>query len=248
MESLTVNHGAITALRALDLAVRPGEVVAVMGRNGAGKTTVLRSLVGLGPVASGRARVGGHDPQRLAPRELARTVGLVPSDPGDLLWAESVHDECADADRDAERTAGSTRSLVHSLAGGIEDTAHPRDLSEGQRLALALSVVLTTDPRVLLLDEPTRGLDYEAKEVLVRLLRERAASGHTVVLATHDVELVAEVATRVVVLADGEVVADGPTREIVTGSPQFAPQVAKIMAPLQLLTVHDVGEALAVVS
>ena len=121
---------------------------------------------------------------------------------------------------------------------------HPRDLSEGQRLALALAIVLAAAPAVLLLDEPTRGLDYPTKRRLVEVLRARAAAGTAVVLATHDVELVAEVADRVVVLADGEVVADGPTVDVVISSPSFAPQVAKILAPLQWLTVAAVAAAL----
>jgi len=133
--------------------------------------------------------------------------------------------------------------VLTSLSGSVPDVAHPRDLSEGQRLALALSVVLAARPAVLLLDEPTRGLDYATKARLVEVLRQRAAEGDTVVLATHDVELVAEVATRVVVVADGQVLADGPTREVVTGSPQFAPQVAKVMAPQPWLTVTEVDQA-----
>ncbi len=98
---------------------------------------------------------------------------------------------------------------------------------------------------MLLLDEPTRGLDYPAKARLATTLRELAESGHTVVLATHDVELAAEVSARTVVLADGEVVADGPSRDVVTQSPVFAPQVAKVLAPLPYLTVGDVERSLA---
>jgi energy-coupling factor transport system ATP-binding protein len=97
----------------------------------------------------------------------------------------------------------------------------------------------------VLLDEPTRGLDYPSKERLVAVLRELAADGHCVVLATHDVELVASVAERAVVLAQGEVVADGPAREVVCHSPVFAPQVAKVLAPEAWLTVEEVREALA---
>ncbi len=100
-------------------------------------------------------------------------------------------------------------------------------------------------PPLLLLDEPTRGLDYGAKRRLVRVLERLARTGHGVALATHDVELVAEVATRVVVMADGEVVANGPTADIVVSSPAFAPQVAKILAPDPWLTVTDITAALA---
>ena len=122
---------------------------------------------------------------------------------------------------------------------------HPRDLSEGQRLTLALAVVLAAEPPLVLLDEPTRGLDYTAKHRLVEILRDLAAAGHAVLLATHDVELVAEVATRVLVIADGELVADGPTADVVVSSPAFAPQVAKVLAPQRWLTPTEVAVALA---
>jgi energy-coupling factor transport system ATP-binding protein len=121
---------------------------------------------------------------------------------------------------------------------------HPRDLSEGQRLALALAVVLVAGPGLVLLDEPTRGLDYGAKEALGTILRALAGQGRGVVLATHDVEVVAAVADRAVVLADGEVVADGPARKVVVHSPVFAPQVAKVLAPQPWLTVDEVAGAL----
>ena len=110
---------------------------------------------------------------------------------------------------------------------------------------LALAIVLAVRPPLLLLDEPTRGLDYTAKHRLVEILRDLADEGHAVVLATHDVELVAEVASRVLVIADGEIVADGPTAEVVVSSPAFAPQVAKILAPQRWLTATEVAVALA---
>ena len=122
---------------------------------------------------------------------------------------------------------------------------HPRDLSEGQRLALALAVVLAPAPTLLLLDEPTRGLDYPSKDRLIEVLRELAGDGHAMVLATHDVELAARVADRAVVLADGEIIADGPAREVVCHSPVFAPQVGKVLAPDEWLTVDEVRQALA---
>lgn len=244
VSGLAVRRGRVEALRRVDLTVRAGEAVALMGRNGAGKSTLLSTLVGLLEPSAGSVRVGGAIPHRTGPRELIRHVGLVPQEPRDLLYADTVAAECAAADHDAGATPGTCRALVTELLPGIADDTHPRDLSEGQRLTLALAIVLTARPPLLLLDEPTRGLDYAAKARLVTLLRGLASEGHAIVLATHDVELAAELAHRVAILADGEIVADGPTPEIVISSPSFAPQTTKILAPQKWLTVAQVQEAL----
>ncbi|WP_062649098.1 ABC transporter ATP-binding protein [Streptomyces maremycinicus] len=242
--ALSVRRARVQALREVDLTVRAGETVALMGRNGAGKSTLLNTFVGLVEPSAGTVRVGGLVPHRTPPRELVRRAGLVPQEPRDLLYADTVAAECAAADRDAGAAPGTCRALVSDLLPGITDDTHPRDLSEGQRLTLALAVVLTARPPLLLLDEPTRGLDYAAKARLVAVLRGLAAAGHAIVLATHDVELAAELAHRVVLLAEGEVIADGPTAEVVVSSPSFAPQVTKILAPQKWLTVAQVREAL----
>ncbi|MGW6908215.1 ABC transporter ATP-binding protein [Streptomyces sp. NPDC054940] len=245
-QKLTVtrqNH--IRALHRIDLTVTPGETIALMGRNGAGKSTLLNTLVGLLKPSSGEVTVGGAVPHRTPPRDLIRHVGLVPQEPRDLLYADTVAGECTAADADAGAAPGTCRALVSELLPDIPDDTHPRDLSEGQRLTLALAVVLTARPPLLLLDEPTRGLDYAAKSRLLTVLRGLAAEGHAIVLATHDVELAAELAHRVVLLADGEVIADGPAADVVVASPSFAPQVAKILAPQKWLTVTEVREALA---
>ncbi|WBB59665.1 ATP-binding cassette domain-containing protein [Streptomyces sp. WMMC500] len=250
-ERLTVRRGRADVLRGVSLSVAGGETVAVMGRNGAGKSTLLAAFTGMHRPAAGSVRLGDLAPHRTRPAELLRHAGLVPQDPRDLLYADTVAAECAAADGDARAAAGTCRALVAELLPGVPDDAHPRDLSEGQRLALALAVILTARPRLLLLDEPTRGLDYAAKARLVGVLRGLAAAGHAIVLATHDVELAAELAHRVVILADGEVVADGPTAEVVVASPSFAPQVAKILSPAgepaegtTWLTVSQVRHAL----
>ncbi|MBB1244640.1 ATP-binding cassette domain-containing protein [Streptomyces durbertensis] len=245
-DRLAVRRGRRDVLHRVSLRVGAGETVALMGRNGAGKSTLLGALVGAHPPAAGSVAVGGLVPHRTRPAELLRHVGLVPQEPRDLLYADTVAAECAAADRDADAEAGTCRALVAELLPGIADGIHPRDLSEGQRLALALAVVLTAAPPLILLDEPTRGLDYAAKARLVDVLRGLAVKGHGIVLATHDVELAAELAHRVVILAQGEVVADGPTEEVVVSSPAFAPQVAKILAPQPWLTVPQVRSALEV--
>ncbi|HVE63835.1 MAG TPA: ATP-binding cassette domain-containing protein [Mycobacteriales bacterium] len=244
---LCASYAGVTALRGVDLTLRAGEICALMGRNGAGKSTVLAHLAGLREPTSGEVRVGGIPPATRSlrsARQISRVVGLVPQDPGTLLYATSVAEECRDADRESDLPAGSTAAVLDRLAGEIDAGAHPFDLSEGERLRVALAVVLAPGPRLVLLDEPTRGLDYAAKARLADVLRELTARGASVLLATHDVELVAEVAHRVVVLADGEVVTDGPVTEVLTHSPAFAPQVAKVLAPGLWLTVGDVERAL----
>ena len=241
---MSVDYGEVRALEEISLELRAGEIVAVMGRNGSGKSTLLARLAGLQGPTRGSVRVQGERPTDLPPRTLITRVGLVPQDAGALLYGDSVAEECASADRETGLVPGTTAAKLAAILPGTDPERHPRDLSEGQRLALALAVVLAPAPPLVLLDEPTRGLDYPSKHRLVSLVRALADKGDCVVLATHDVELVAQVATRAVVLAEGEVVADGPAREVVCHTPVFAPQVAKVMAPDEWLTVDEVAQAI----
>lgn len=248
-----VRHGRVSAVRDVDLRVLPGQTLALMGRNGAGKTSLLWALHGAGPRAAGRVLLRtpgpdgtGDDPARLTPQDLRRRVALVPQDPQMLLYLPTVAAECAEGDRQADAAPGTTQALLARLTGPVRPDAHPRDLSEGQRLGLVLAVQLAARPGVLLLDEPTRGLDYAAKRHLRDALAAHTADGGAVVLSSHDVEFVAECADRVAVLADGELVAEGTAQEVLVASPTFAPQVARILHPAELLTVGDVAAALAV--
>ncbi|MFD8935785.1 ABC transporter ATP-binding protein [Streptomyces sp. NPDC059578] len=249
---ITVSYQRVPAVREVDLDLHRGVVTALMGRNGSGKSSLLWALQGSGPRAGGTVRVGNGgagkagDPRDLSAADARRLVGLVPQTPTDLLYLESVKQELDQADTESlgVDTSPSARAVLDRLAPGIDDATHPRDLSEGQKLALVLAIQLTAAPRVVLLDEPTRGLDYRAKGQLIRIVDELAAEGRAVVISTHDVEFVARAADRVVVMAEGEVVADGPTPEVIVASPVFAPQVAKILAPLPYLTVAQVAGAL----
>ncbi|GLZ76960.1 cobalt ABC transporter ATP-binding protein [Actinorhabdospora filicis] len=246
VRDLTVRHPGVTAVNGVGFTVGRGERVAVMGRNGSGKSSMLWALQGTGKRAGGVIEVAGADPSTLDPKRRRRLAGLVPSEPADLLYAETVAAECAQADRESGGNPPvSCWDLLCRFTPGIDPAAHPRDLSEGQRLSLAVAVVLTAAPPVLLLDEPTRGLDYPAKAALATRLRELAEAGSALLVTTHDVEFAAEYATRVIVLSDGEIVADGPAREIVTSSAIFAPQVSKVLAPARYLTVEEVRAGLA---
>ncbi|NLZ56732.1 MAG: AAA family ATPase, partial [Corynebacterium sp.] len=135
--------------------------------------------------------------------------------------------------KDASADLGTTRSILDSLAPGISDDLHPRDLSEGQKLSLALSIQLAAQPPVVLFDEPTRGLDYDGKKALANSFKELAINGHAVMVVTHDVEFSALCADRVMFMAAGKIVADGPAVDILAASPAYAPQVAKITAGIQ---------------
>lgn len=237
-------YGSTVALRDLSLVIDTGEIVAIMGRNGAGKSTLLRSIAGIIEVNRGEIAVCGINPLDLHGNERTKTIGFIPQEPSDLLYGQSVFAECRAADKDNGIPEGKSFELLEKFVPGISGKTHPRDLSEGQRLALALSVVLSAKPKVMILDEPTRGLDYAAKSSLNATLREFAGKGCTIIVATHDVELVAELATRTIFIADGDVVADGPTIDVLLSSPAFAPQVAKIMSPAPWLTVKDVVAAI----
>jgi energy-coupling factor transport system ATP-binding protein len=237
---VTVRYGQHVAVRKVDVDLAAGTVTALMGRNGSGKSSLMWALRGSGPRIAGSVIVDGAETARGREKgvtgETSR-IGLVPQTAADLLYLESVAAEC-------ESAGPGARALLEQLAPGIDDQQHPRDLSEGQRLSLVLAIQLTARPRVLLLDEPTRGLDYSAKELLIRQLAELVSGGRAVLVATHDVEFVAGLADRVIVLADGDVIADGPTAEVVASSPIFAPQVAKVLAPQGFLTVQDVDHAM----
>jgi energy-coupling factor transport system ATP-binding protein len=244
---VVVRYGPVIAVREVGVDLAGGEVVALMGRNGSGKSSLLWALQGTGARQSGSVSVGGVDPAQVPPHEARGHVGLVPQTPADLLYLDTVDAECAQADAESEAAAGHCRALLDQLVPTIPGDHHPRDLSEGQRLALVLAIQLAAAPAVLLLDEPTRGLDYPGKARLREMVRALAADGRAVVLATHDVEFAAAAADRVVVMAEGEVIADGRTADVLVASPAFAPQVAKVLAPQAWLTVDQVAHALAVV-
>jgi energy-coupling factor transport system ATP-binding protein len=230
--NVSVEYDGKHALKSVSANFFSNEIVGIMGRNGAGKSSLLKSLAGISSLSTGSVDVAGFNPQNLKGKERRSTIGFIPQEPSDLLYGQSVHIECDQADRDNQIPSGTTAQILNQLVPGITGTTHPRDLSEGQRLGLVL-------------DEPTRGLDYQAKKELTKILIEFArATGKCVVLATHDVELVAELATRVMFLADGDIVADGTTLEVLLSSPAFAPQVSKVMAPQPWLKISDVVAAI----
>ncbi len=248
VEGLEVAYGNAPILHGVDLAVHQGEIVALIGRNGTGKTTLLKSLVGLVRPKHGRVRVLGRDIAGTEVADICRTIGYLPQDPNALLFADTVLDELRITLRNhgiSESNAPiSLETLLHHL--GLEDkaNAYPRDLSAGERQRVALGAIMVTRPYALLLDEPTRGLDYLAKQNLFNLLQQWRDEGMAILLVTHDVELVASAADRVVLLSQGEIIAQGTPAEVLGTSPLFAPQVARLFPGAGVLTVAEVLPAL----
>ncbi len=234
------------ALRGVTLDVGQGEFVAFMGRNGSGKSTLLKALVGLLRPDEGQVSVGGMDTRRTDMDALVRLVGYVPQHPGSLLFSEKLADELAFTRRSHDMPPDPAGDLALLAELGLGDAAErdPRDLSGGEQQRAALATILVADPQIILLDEPTRGLDYVQKRSLADLLLKLKAKGRTVIMATHDVELAAACVDRVVLMGEGQVVVDGPAREVMSDSQVFASQVNKLFRDPHYLVVDDVLAAL----
>lgn len=241
-EDLYYAYGKRPALRGVTVSVSGGEALVVMGRNGSGKTTLLRCLVGLLQPQAGDVKLCGKSIKSLGVAQISRRVAYLPQAPDDLLFAETVRQELMTTLHNHGLNGGedSTDRLLSELGLLEQAGAYPRDLAVGQRQRTALGALMVTRPSLLLLDEPTRGLDYEAKRALVSLWRRWQKNGLGLLMVTHDVELAAQVADRVVILSEGEVIADGAACEVLTGSPLFAPQMARLFPDRQWLTVEDV--------
>ena len=246
VSDLRFSYNGHQTLKDISFSIAPGEAVAMVGRNGSGKSTLLKCIVGVLRGQSGEVRVNGRPTRGRDVADICREVGYLPQNPDDLLFADTVADEVRATLRNhglplppGEVAAQLARLGLDALAG-----VYPRDLSVGQRQRVALAAVTATRPRLLLLDEPTRGLDRQAKEALVALWRGWLAEGAALLLVTHDVEMAATIATRTIMLSQGEVIAAGPTRDVLAGSPQFAPQMARLFPGRGWLTVQDVLGAL----
>lgn len=229
------------ALSGVSLEVQQGEAVAIMGANGSGKTTLLKHLVGLLHPSRGSVLVRGRDTRKAPLEELIRLVGYVPQNPNALLFAETVRDELAFT-RANHGYARDTLppGLLDALGIGAFLEHYPRDLSVGERQRVALGAILAAEPSIILLDEPTRGVDRRQKEALMRYLAAERANGRTVIVSTHDVELVAETMDRMVILERGRVVADGPTRQVMARWPAYASQICQLYGDGRYITVSDV--------
>ncbi|HZD11760.1 MAG TPA: ATP-binding cassette domain-containing protein, partial [Candidatus Binatia bacterium] len=233
-------------LKKVDLKVGEGEAVVLMGRNGTGKTTLLRCLVGLLQVQSGQVEIAGRSIKGRHVADICRDVAYLPQLSDDLLFAETVYEELAFTlqNHGMDGAAQAIEQLLEQLDLSTCRGAYPRDLSAGERQRVALGAVTVTRPSLLLLDEPTRGMDYDAKGGLVALWKRLRQTGMGMLMVTHDVELAAQVADRVLILSEGEIIAAGSPQEVLGSSPLFAPQIARLFPGRGWLTVEDALEGI----
>lgn len=243
------------ALRGLDLDLYPGECVAIIGQNGAGKTTLAKHLIGLLRPTAGEVRVLGKDTRSLTTAQVARHVGYLFQDPDYQIFCPSVVEEAAFGlqARGVPAVEARRRAMRELERVGLADLAdaHPYRLSRGQRQLLALASVLACEPALLVVDEPSTGLDYYQTRRIMEHLDAYRAGGRSVVLITHDIEMVARYAQRCVVLKEGRVLAEAPVEELGDLTDELLaagvrlPEVYEFLAALDLPPTFCEAEALA---
>ncbi len=243
VQNLAAGYNGAAVLQGVDLKVWPGEIAVLMGRNGVGKSTLLRCMVGLLRPSHGQVRVAGRPSLGRDVAAISRQLACLPQEPDSMLFADSVADELHMTLRNHNQAPApqAVAELLEQLGLSRHAERYPRDLSVGERQRVALGAVTITRPGGLLLDEPTRGLDYNAKAALAALLRRWRDAGTAIMIVTHDVEFAAEVADRVIILGRGGVVAEGSPQAVLSDSPLFAPQVARLFPGTGWLTPDDVG-------
>ncbi|MCT9819272.1 ATP-binding cassette domain-containing protein [Microbacterium sp. W1N] len=221
VRGLDVTRRRTEILHGIDLTVHAGEFVAIVGANGAGKTTLLQAIAGVIPVPKGRVRLGGPqgvDPARADLRGLSRRIGFVFQNPEHQFIAHTVFDELAHGLRRQKLPDEQVRERAHDVLRrfGLDDKAdvHPFLLSGGQKRRLSVGTALVAGAPILALDEPTFGQDRARAEELLGLLRELNEAGTTILVVTHDMQLVTEYAHRTIVVGDGRIVADAATAEV----------------------------------
>ena len=218
VRGLRTRRGKTEILHGVDLDVAAGEFVAIVGANGAGKTTLLQSIAGVVPVPRGQVSVGGTDIARTDLRILSRRIGFVFQNPEHQFIAHTVYDELAHGLRLQRLPEAEVRERAFDVLRrfGLEDQAdvHPFLLSGGQKRRLSVGTALVAGAPVLALDEPTFGQDRARADELLTLLQGLNRDGTTVLVVTHDMQLVTEYAHRTVIVGDGRVVADAPTPDV----------------------------------
>ena len=241
----------IPVINNISLNLFPGEILALLGANGSGKTTLLRTIVGIFEPQNGNIYIEGKTTQGMKTAEICKTISYLPQDPNALLFSDSVLDELMQTLKNRTSKKNQTAEwisnaelraldLLEELQ--IQDAAlqYPRELSVGQKQRVALGAVAITQPKGILLDEPTRGLDYKAKDILGNILFNWRNKGVAILLVTHDIEFIAKFADRLALIQDGQILESGGPAMIFKHSPDFTPQILSLFPQTDWLKPDDV--------
>jgi len=233
VENVYFSYEDLPVLKGVTLTVRTGETLAIMGENGAGKTTLIKHFIGLLKPERGRVLVFGVDTREASVAQLARRVGIVFQNPDHQLFAESVEGEVLFTLKNMGYPPDEARAICERVLKLFELDRYrnrsPYSLSVGERKRLAIAAVMSYDPDVLVLDEPTAGQDFFNKSKISKLIFRLKRQGKGVVVVTHDVEFAAQVADRVALMVDGRIIREGPARDVLTDAETL--KRARLMMP-----------------
>ncbi len=256
-----VYPNGVQALKGASLTVNDGEFIALMGQNGAGKTTLVKHFNGLLKPNKGEVLIDGVNTKDVSVATLARKVGLVFQNPDHQFFCETVEKEVSFALKNFGFEEGTIEKRVNWALNLLDLTqyrdASPFMLSGGERKRVALASILAWDPQIVILDEPTIGQDHAQKERLRQFIVQLNAQGKTVIIVTHDIEFVAECKPRIILMADGRIVAEGETNKVLT-DPELVnhaslvlPEVARIFIslrdfnlPKDVVDIYDASKVL----
>ncbi|MGI6588846.1 MAG: ABC transporter ATP-binding protein [Peptococcia bacterium] len=226
-------ENGVEALKGINLDIYAGDFLVLMGENAAGKTTLLKSIRGLLQPTKGTVRFLGEEIKERPLEEWAKKIGYLSQHPGDYLFLPTVREEIEFTLDNLHLPKGARVDFLLEKLGLTKFTeSYARDLSSGERQRVALATVLVAKPKLIILDEPTRGLDYELKAYLGEILQNLQQEGRAILLVTHDVEFAAEYATEIALMTQGTIIAKGKKEEMLSDSTFFSPQVAKLFRNL----------------
>lgn len=222
-------HNGQEVLKNISFSMKAGEFVVLMGSNGTGKTTLLKQINSLLKPDRGQITVLGLDSRSRTVEDLACDIGYLSQNPSDYLFLPTVQEELSFTLHNLGlNDDGISRSILQRLHLSQCAAVNPRDLSTGQRQRVALASVLVSRPHLLLLDEPTRGLDYVLKKELGKILKELQAEGTAILVVTHDVEFAAEFADEIALMDQGSIIARGDKYAMLSNSTFYSPQISKL--------------------
>lgn len=235
------------ALKGVNLAIYPGEFVAIIGQNGAGKTTLVKHFNGILTPGKGQVLLNGRDTHDIPFEEVATRVGYCYQNPDHQIFNLTVNDELEYGLRKRNLPEEEINKRVQQVLEIVDLTGneqqYPFALSRGDRQKLAVGTILAMNPPVIIIDEPTTGMDWRGGEIMMNLIRDLHRSGRTIVMITHDMRIVAAYASRVIVMVDGQIISDGTPKEVFIQTEALkkafleAPQITRIA---QALAAHGI--------